>query len=361
MTYKKNKGIVKKPASTLQTKRRTCKKVAYFCSMCNGIERDPRVKTDHEAQEQEPSTVKGKRAISNCQVGYWPEDINNGEGSSDMMNDIFLMDQVIDSTDGEKSDSESYNLIPLPQPENLQFLVAQLRKGFYNEKMSSFYPGKNLSDSSDDDENENENNDMKSDKTDETETEEESEEESEEENLIRFDAPDLDDTPETNARNVDEDLLEIVLWVFHYQQKYRHSDTSIHTLIKYIQRLLTRIDKKKYCGLPTSIDVAKKMAGISDYTTRFAVCESCCKLYNPKDISTKKARQTPNILRCTHIEFPNHVNISRRVSCDTILSKKVRVHDGIIRKPISIYPVINLKQQFLKLFQQSGFEKACKR
>jgi hypothetical protein len=103
------------------------------------------------------------------------------------------------------------------------------------------------------------------------------------------------------------------------------------------------------------------MAGISDHATRFAVCESCCKLYNPKDISTKKAGQTPKILRCTHVEFPNHVNISRRVSCDTILSKKVRVQDGIIRKPVSIYPVVNLKQQFLKLFQQSGFEEACRR
>ena len=65
------------------------KKVACFCSMCNGIERDPRVKATYEAQEQEPSIVKGKHAISNCQVGYRPEDINNGEGSLDMMNDIF--------------------------------------------------------------------------------------------------------------------------------------------------------------------------------------------------------------------------------------------------------------------------------
>src|SRR5260363_395194 len=131
--------------------------------------------------------------------------------------------------------------MPLPQPENLQFLVAQLPKGFHNAKMSSFYPGKNLTDSSDDDENENENDDMKSDKTDKTETEEESKEESEEENLIRFNAPDLDNTPETNARNVDEDLLEIVLWVFYYQQNYQHSDTSIYTLIKYIWCLLTHI------------------------------------------------------------------------------------------------------------------------
>ena len=53
----------------------------------------------------------------------------------------------------------------------------QLPKGFYNAKMSSFYPGKNLSDSSNDDENKNENDNMKSDKTDETETEKESEEE----------------------------------------------------------------------------------------------------------------------------------------------------------------------------------------
>ncbi|RIB13558.1 hypothetical protein C2G38_2197484 [Gigaspora rosea] len=95
--------------------------------MYNSIERDPRVKADHEAQEQEPSTVKGKRAISNCQVGYWPENIDNGEGSSDIMNDIFLMNQVIDSTDSEKSDSESYNLMPLSR--QIQDVVFEITFG----------------------------------------------------------------------------------------------------------------------------------------------------------------------------------------------------------------------------------------
>src|SRR5260364_362534 len=110
---KKNKGIVKKHATILKTKRCTCKKVACFCSMCNGIEKYPRAKTDHEAQEQEASTVKGKCAISNRQVEYQAKDINNSEESSNMMNDIFLMDQIIDSIDSKKSDNETYNLMPL--------------------------------------------------------------------------------------------------------------------------------------------------------------------------------------------------------------------------------------------------------
>jgi len=125
--------------------------------------------------------------------------------------------------------------------------------------------------------------------------------------------------------------------------------------------LLTYIDKDKYYSFPTSIDVAKSIISISNNATRFAACESCCKLYNIKDISTKKAGQNPKILRCTHVEFPNHINISRRVPCNEILSKKVKIKDGTVRKPISVYPIVNLKQSFAKLFQKSGFEEACRR
>ncbi|CAG8724372.1 11010_t:CDS:1, partial [Racocetra persica] len=98
----------------------------------------------------------------------------------------------------------------------------------------------------------------------------------------------------------------------------------------------------KYNSFPTSIEVATNMISISNNATKFAACKFCCKLYNIKDISTKKAGQNLKILRCIHVELPNYINISRRVSFNAILSKKVKVKDSIVRKPISIYPVINL-------------------
>ncbi|CAG8687264.1 1525_t:CDS:2, partial [Scutellospora calospora] len=156
--------------------------------MCNGQEKDPRVKAEHEAQEQKPLKIKEKCIISNCQVRYQLGDTSNGEGSSNMINKVALMDQNIafisqdiGSMDGEISDNEIYNFSPLPQSENLQFLV-------------------------------------KSDKDYETE------EESEEEDVINFDASDIDDSPEANIRNVNEDFL------------------------------LTNISKEKYDSFPTSIN-----------------------------------------------------------------------------------------------------------
>ncbi|CAG8750416.1 1902_t:CDS:2, partial [Dentiscutata heterogama] len=91
MTYKKSKAIVKKPA-VLQTKKRKHSKVPCFCSIYNSQERDPKVKAKHEAQEQKPI-----------------------------------------------------------RPENLQFLVKQLPKGFHNVKLVSFYSGEDLSFFSDED------------------------------------------------------------------------------------------------------------------------------------------------------------------------------------------------------------------
>ncbi|CAG8597805.1 7350_t:CDS:1, partial [Scutellospora calospora] len=50
----------------------------------------------------------------------------------------------IGSPDSKTSDNEIYNFLPLSQPENLQFLVKQLLKDFYNAKFSLFYSGKDL-------------------------------------------------------------------------------------------------------------------------------------------------------------------------------------------------------------------------
>ncbi|CAG8706930.1 7611_t:CDS:2, partial [Dentiscutata heterogama] len=66
--------------------------------------RDPRVKAEHEAQEQKP-----------IRTG----DTSNGEGSSNMISKVALMDQDIGSTDGETLDRDTYNFTFLSQPENL--------------------------------------------------------------------------------------------------------------------------------------------------------------------------------------------------------------------------------------------------
>ncbi|CAG8557342.1 433_t:CDS:2, partial [Scutellospora calospora] len=143
--------------------------------MCNSQKKDLRVKAEHEAQEQKLLKIKEKQIISNCQVRYQPEDTSNSEESSNMIN------EDISSTDGETSDNETCNFLPLPQLENLQFLVKQLPKDFHNAKLSLFYSGEDLSFFSDDD---NKNNNIRSDKDYETE------EESEEEDVINFDASD---------------------------------------------------------------------------------------------------------------------------------------------------------------------------
>ncbi|CAG8609507.1 11224_t:CDS:2, partial [Ambispora leptoticha] len=104
-------------------------------------ERDPRVKAGHEAEEQKPLIVNQKRIISRWQMGYRQGDISNREGSSNTINSGFPMDQDnIDFTDSGYSDSEEYNLVPLPQLKNLHFLVRKLPEGFYNAKTSAFYP-----------------------------------------------------------------------------------------------------------------------------------------------------------------------------------------------------------------------------
>ncbi|CAG8649826.1 6377_t:CDS:2, partial [Scutellospora calospora] len=144
--------------------------------MCNSQEKDPRVKAEYEVQEQKPLKIKEKCIISNCQVRYRSGDTSNGEGSLNMINEVALIDQ------------------------NIAFIGQDIvsTDNFYNAKLSLFYSGEDLSFFSDDD---NKNDNMRSDKDYKTK------EESEEENVINFDAPDIDDSSEANIQNVNEDFL----------------------------------------------------------------------------------------------------------------------------------------------------------
>jgi len=75
-----------------------------------------------------------------------------------------------------------------------------------------------------------------------------------------FAAPELEEEDESYEGVELEDKLdvEILLWLFKFQQSYRIPDTALEALIKFLNYTLNMIDNSKFCEFPASLFLAKR-------------------------------------------------------------------------------------------------------
>jgi hypothetical protein len=151
--------------------------------------------------------------------------------------------------------------------------------------------------------------------------------------------------------------VEILLWLFKFQQRYRIPDTALEALIKFLNHTLMMIDDSKFCEFPASLFLAKKKLGIFQPKLRMAVCTNCHKLYDSKIICNHKENNKLAIMRCNYEEFPNNLIPSRKNLCNNELSSLKRNMNGIAAIPKMLYPKPSIKQQLSIMYQRSGFEK----
>ena len=60
--------------------------------------------------------------------------------------------------------------------------------------------------------------------------------------------------------------------------------------------------------------------------------------------------------RCSFVQFPDHPQANRQISCNSLLLKKVHLSGGkIIYKPNFIYAYQPLKRSFQRLLMRPGF------
>ena len=114
--------------------------------------------------------------------------------------------------------------------------------------------------------------------------------------------------------------IEILLWTFKFQQRFRLPDTALEALIKFLHILLTWLNKAQSKNFPESLYIAKKMLNIFQPKMHLAVCSECHKLHNIKNIVEYKEEGKVAIANCLHEEFPNNPVPSRRNKCNSPLS-----------------------------------------
>jgi hypothetical protein len=183
-------------------------------------------------------------------------------------------------------------------------------------------------------------------------------------------APEDDDNlfaaPELEGENEDYDYgteledkldVEILLWLFKFQQRYRIPDTALEALIKFLNYTLMMIDDSKFCEFPTSLFLAKKKLGIFQPKLRMAVCTNCHKLYDSKIVCNNKEDNKLAIMHCRYEEYPNNPVLSRKNLCNNELSSLKRNMKNMVAIPRMLYPKPTIKQQLSILYRRSNFEK----
>ena len=150
-----------------------------------------------------------------------------------------------------------------------------------------------------------------------------------------------------------------MLWILLYQERHRLSDVATHSLVKFVRYILILLDSN--ADFPTSLYMARKKLGVCAHIIKYAACEKCCRLYNVTEVSSNIPDQVPTTLNCNYVDFPNHPMENQRESCNVKLAKIIPTKDGIIYRPSTIFPTINLKHQLQLMYNRKGFEELCRK
>src|SRR6185436_4337080 len=167
-----------------------------------------------------------------------------------------------------------------------------------------------------------------------------------------FIAPELENEEEDYKGVELEDKvdIEILIWIFKFQQRYQISDNALKVLIKFLNIMLNSIDESKFWGFPTSLYLVKKMLGIFQPKLRMAVCTNCHKLCDSNIVCNYKENDKLAIMRCNYEEFPNNPIPSRKNLCNNGLSSLKRNKKGREAIPKMLYPKPSIKQQLSILY-----------
>ncbi|GBC36556.2 uncharacterized protein LOC110040724 [Rhizophagus irregularis DAOM 181602=DAOM 197198] len=336
--YRRTKAVFVKKSYNF--KQKTSNKVPCHCNKCKGNMVDPRTKNSHSLKRD----IRPRGVIE--------EIIDLNQVSSDDLNQDTSVDLLNDPMEIESHNSDDGHHEPIVDEENYSFLPKKSKSSKAKSKDKRKHIGNDDTSDADDEENDQVDNDF-----------DPIEEIPNESSSGWFDAPEntYGDDPEASFIDFTEDFHWIVLWILLYQERYKLSDVTTDSLVKFFRYLLVLLDANTYNSFPTSLYMARKKLGVCAHIVKFASCEKCCKLYNVTEVSTNDPYQVPATIHCTYVDFPDHPMANQRKKCNATLAKKVPVTNGTIYRPSLTFPTVSLKHQLQLMYNRKGFEKLCRK
>jgi hypothetical protein len=100
-------------------------------------------------------------------------------------------------------------------------------------------------------------------------------------------------------------FLWILLWVMNFRKRFNVPETATETLIKFMKLVLTEVGSEDSSTFPESLYLARNVLGLKDHFQAFVPCPKCHKLYEKHEVENFRQGETPTIMKCHHVEFPN--------------------------------------------------------
>jgi hypothetical protein len=313
-------------------KSRTRTKVHCFCDKCNGALVDPRTKSKHML-----------RNVNYNEAGpSGPPEMGDNETEINY--------QEVDEMDDNAMEYEPLSelLTDIPPERNYIFLTkkmpinksedSRLVKGKFSNRVLENL----ISDDVDDDQNRPSKDFGEDDQNSDLDDSDEEEEDDYEE--INFTSPEFDNDEMKLPPNLNDDVCTwVMLWILQYQQRYKLSNVAINSLFKFLNHLLSTLNKNKFSSFPSSIYMTRKKLGIPT-VFQYAACNKCHKLYDIKEIIS-----TTEIPTCSFVNYPNHSIQRFRQMCGNPLTRNIDSNYNPIFRPVMTFPLTDIKQQ-LSLF-----------
>jgi hypothetical protein len=340
---------------TLDRKTRKRTKVQCFCNKCNGALADPRAKIKHMSRGinyQEVGLSELPDEMSNIEMDYDEKDYDETDydetGDNEMEHEP--LPEIFSEITGPLPERNYVFLtkkMPINESANSQFV----KKGKFSDRvLENLIP-----DDADDDDQNRSTEDSGDDDDQNIDFDEEEGFENDDYEEINFASPDFDNDEAKLPPKLNDDVCTwVILWILQYQQRFKLSNVAIDSLIKFLNLLLSTLDKSKFSLFPSSIYMAKKKLGISTIF-QFAACNKCHKLYDINEIL-----KTTEIPTCSFVNYPSHSMERFRQMCGNPLTRSIDSNNNTIYRPIMTFPLINIKQQLALFFCRKDFEISCR-
>ena len=155
----------------------------------------------------------------------------------------------------------------------------------------------------------------------------------------------------------------LVLWQF----SFKISNAALAALLKILKQFFVYIGRvfefeflhKLGNCIPLTLSTVYHKLSLkkNDFET-FVVCPSCHSIYDYSQcFEVKFGRKVSK--KCSHVFFPNHSHVSRRIPCGTTLLKTIRRKERFDLEPFKVYCYKSLQQSIEQLIKRKGFTEKC--
>ena len=177
-------------------------------------------------------------------------------------------------------------------------------------------------------------------------------------------------SPNTPSNRHERFVGPLVSWLTGFllllQAMHSVSDSVIGAILKFLKvffrvvGLFSDFMAILASAVPSSVYMLRKTTNDSLTYTKFVVCPSCHRLYHFAD-SVDSSGTFDTSKKCTHIQFPRHSQVNRRIQCGCFLLKTVTLPSGKrALYPIRAYPYKTLLSSLQQFLMRPGFVDLCR-